>query len=135
MQRESLSAMFGCNYPEHYARNVVLDAFVVMPNHFHGIVDGFSVGAYCNTPLQRTRCNNRCTVHHHQTIGAVVRGFKGCLNETGQYSTHGTPGAILWQRNYYEHILRSEQSLYQIRQYVSENPVRWAEDKENPACR
>jgi putative transposase len=43
-----------------------------------------------------------------------------------------TPGVHLWQRNYYEHIIRDERSLHEIRQYIENNPFRWAEDEENP---
>jgi putative transposase len=43
-----------------------------------------------------------------------------------------TPGAIIWQRNYYEHIIRDEADLNRIREYIASNPARWAEDDENP---
>ena len=46
-----------------------------------------------------------------------------------------TPGASVWQRNYYEHVIRYEAVLNRIRQYIAENPARWAEDPENPARR
>ena len=46
-----------------------------------------------------------------------------------------TPGAPVWQRNYYEHVIRYEAVLNRIRQYIAENPARWAEDPENPARR
>jgi hypothetical protein len=45
----------------------------------------------------------------------------------------GTPGTPVWQRNYYEHIIRDDESLNRIRQYIIDNPVRWALDHENPA--
>ena len=44
-----------------------------------------------------------------------------------------TEGAVIWQRNYYEHIIRDEDSLNRIRQYIVDNPARWAFDRENPA--
>lgn len=44
----------------------------------------------------------------------------------------GTPGAAVWQRNYYEHIIRDEAEWGRIRDYIEANPVRWAEDRENP---
>jgi len=44
-----------------------------------------------------------------------------------------TPGIRIWQRNYYEHIIRDEQSLNRIREYILTNPLRWAIDHENPA--
>ena len=44
----------------------------------------------------------------------------------------GTTGIPFWQRNYYEHVIRNEQSLNEIRQYIESNPLCWAEDEENP---
>jgi len=46
----------------------------------------------------------------------------------------GRTGQTLWQRNYYEHIIRNEQSLESIRQYIVGNPARWAFDRENPCA-
>lgn len=43
-----------------------------------------------------------------------------------------TPGTVLWQRNYYEHVVRSEAELSRIREYIATNPARWELDKENP---
>jgi len=45
----------------------------------------------------------------------------------------GTPGATVWQRNYYEHIIRDEEELNRVRQYIADNPARWQQDPENPA--
>ena len=47
----------------------------------------------------------------------------------------GTPGASVWQHNYYEHAIRNESALDRIRQYIADNPVKWPEDPENPAVR
>ena len=44
----------------------------------------------------------------------------------------GTPGATVWQRNYYEHIIRDEEELNRVRQYIADNPARWQQDPENP---
>jgi putative transposase len=45
-----------------------------------------------------------------------------------------TPGVPIWQRNYFEHVIRSEESLNRIRQYILDNPARWAFDRENPTA-
>jgi putative transposase len=47
----------------------------------------------------------------------------------------GTPGLAVWQRNYYEHIIRDEKSLDRIRRYIHENPARWMLDREDPLAR
>lgn len=44
----------------------------------------------------------------------------------------GTPGARIWQRNYYEHIIRNEESFNRIREYIVNNPLQWELDRENP---
>ena len=93
--------------PEHYP--VELDAFVVMPNHVHGIIVIPSVGAgFKPAP----------------TLSEIVRAFK-----TFSARRIGHP---VWQRNFYEHIVRSEAALERIRQYIVDNPARWAFDRENP---
>jgi len=126
--------------------NVELHEFTIMPNHIHGIVCLLGRGelhspenvdelktsnietndsdkeGVCKTPLRSPS----------QTIGAIVRGYKSSvtkqinlLNLTGEFNS---PQRI-WQRNYYEHIIRNEQSYQTISNYIINNPVNWAEDK------
>jgi len=70
------------------------------------------------------------------SLGDVVQRFKTLT--TRRYiegvKRHGWPSfpGRLWQRNYYEHIIRNDQSLARIRQYIIENPTRWTMDRENP---
>ncbi len=107
---------------------VILDAFVVMPNHVHGIVfiAKDPVGAQHAAPLQNGYRGPR-----PHSLGAIVRSFKSAA--TRQMNLlRGTPGAPVWQRNYYEHVIRSEDELNRIRQYIEENPARWEEDEQNP---
>ncbi len=109
---------------------VELDVFQVMPNHFHGIVVitseatgivGASVGAHGRAPLRRAP----------KSLGALIAGFKSAstkrINEM-----RGTPGTPVWQRNYYEHVIRNSNELDGIRQYIPDNPAKWSEDVENP---
>ena len=105
--------------------NVELDAFVVMPNHFHAIVvlshDGHCRG---DRPVAPTGPTPR-------SIGAIMAGFKSAstrrVNEIRR-----TPGVPVWQRNYYEHIIRDDASLNRIREYIVNNPIQWEMDRENP---
>lgn len=66
-----------------------------------------------------------------QTIGAIVRGFKSavtkCINKL-----RDSPGDPVWQRNYYEHVIRNDYDLNDIRDYILNNPLKWHLDKENP---
>ena len=107
-------------------QNVILDEFVVMPNHLHGIIMIIQgVGAYCDTPLQ-----NRFK-SPSKTVGAIIRGFKSTT--TRQINLfHNTPGIPIWQRNYYDHIVRNEDEMNKIREYIRNNPLKWSLDRENP---
>ena len=61
-----------------------------------------------------------------------MRGFKAAVTKRLN-EIRGTPGAPVWQRNYYDHIIRGADDLLRVRRYVEENPARWAEDENNPA--
>ena len=113
--------------------------FVVMPNHFHGIVR--IVGAYGNTPCfsdtamsrneqQRAYCHTPLR-SPSRNVGAMVRGFKSAagrrINEM-----RNTPGVSVWQRNYHEHVIRNEADYNRIAEYVANNPQRWMEDSLHP---
>ena len=71
---------------------------------------GLDNNGVCNTPLQSPS----------QTVGAIIRGFKSVVSKRIGYS--------VWQRNYYEHIIRNEHSLHRISQYIVSNPDRWQDD-------
>jgi putative transposase len=97
--------------------------------------------AYINTPVQGAQGNapvqgpqgaksGRAFRSPSHTIGAMVRGFKSAT--TARINTlRGTPGVPVWQRNYYESIIRDEDSLNRVRAYVSANPARWLTDRDN----
>ena len=117
--------------------NVELDEFIIMPNHVHGIIKITDVvGAYCNTPQQirnttRQIRNTPQQIHNttqqtgfrspSQTIGSIIRGFKSTTTKQINQIRH-TPGLPVWQRNYYEHIIRNKQALHRIRYYIINNP-------------
>jgi len=105
-----------------------IDAFVVMPNHLHGIVwlpsDGEG-GAGGSQPVDRL---GRPLVS--RTLGALVRGFKAASTRRVNIE-RDTPGSPLWQRNYHEQVIRNRAHLLQVRRYIFENPLRWASDPEN----
>jgi REP element-mobilizing transposase RayT len=107
--------------PRHYP-SVKLDAFVIMPNHIHGIIvivddDHVGVGA----GLKPAPTTNTNTPKHHG-LPEIIRALKTFsarrINEIRK-----TPGIPVWQRNYYEHIVRSESALDQIRKYIANNPA------------
>ena len=127
--------------PQHYPY-VILDAFVIMPNHVHGIIilneNNFNgsivgaigannhspfVGAKNFSPLQNDRPRGTS-----QTIGSIVRGFK--IGVTKWFRQH-TDIYNVWQRNYYEHIIRNDMELQRIREYIVNNPTNWRNDENN----
>jgi len=111
--------------PGHYPC-VELDCFVVMPNHIHGIVVLNDVGAQFITPN-----NNQGAMNRAPTVGEIIRAFKArCTHSINHL--RGVQGVSIWQRNYYEHIIRNESSLQEIREYIANNPAQWAIDRENP---
>ncbi len=66
------------------------------------------------------------------SLGAIVRSFKSAVTKQAREMAW-MPGVPLWQRNYYEHIVRNERELERLRRYIDENPERWELDLENPA--
>jgi REP element-mobilizing transposase RayT len=127
--------------PEHYP-HVRLDAFQIMPNHVHGIivlVEDREVGAgpggremsgkHIDVQSRRPAPVGE-EVRRHPT-SEIIRSFKA-------YTTirinkrRWTPGEKVWQRNYYERIVRDEEELNAIRTYIACNPGTWDEDEENP---
>ena len=106
--------------------NVILDKFIVMPNHIHGIIIN-DVGAYGNTPLRVVRFRSPS-----MTIGAIVRGYKSVVTKRVN-ELCGVPSNPVWQRNYYERIVRDELESHHIKEYISNNPLKWDEDQNNPA--
>ena len=108
---------------------VELGVFVVMPNHFHGIVilHGNPVGA--NRRFAPTMGRPAGTTPG--SIGAIIQQFKSIVTKRIN-ALRNTPGSPIWQRNYYEHIIRDERDFNTISEYILTNPGRWASDRENP---
>ncbi|MCX6022532.1 MAG: transposase [Chloroflexi bacterium] len=109
---------------------IELDAWVVMPNHVHGVVI-FTVGAETDQDTDKPNGQMR---RKPETLGSFIAGFKASV--TTQINTlRQSPGQPVWQRNYYEHVIRTENELDQIRDYIMGNPAKWDEDSENPVVR
>ncbi len=123
----------------------VMDEFIVMPNHIHGIIflqelgrgdpcdRPENVGTYDREDLGEYKIRPYGTLP--KTLGRIIQGFKSMT--THQYilgvkkqNWPSFPGK-LWQRNYYEHVIRSEEDLNQVREYIQNNPLNWAFDPEN----
>jgi REP element-mobilizing transposase RayT len=117
--------------PIHYP-GLEIGEFVVMPNHIHGIVViGTAVGATpCGCPGEPGQA-----VTGRLSLGDIVHRFKTMttkryadgVKQSGWQPFEGR----LWQRNYWEHVVRNESELNRIREYINENPNAWEDDRMN----
>jgi putative transposase len=117
--------------PDHFP-NARLDASVLMPNHLHGILVIGRRGTAC----RGTACRAPTPAEQFGrpvagSLPTIVRSFKSAatkrINEMRR-----TPGATLWQRNYWEHVVRNDVELQRIREYIRNNPTRWEQDRLHP---
>jgi REP element-mobilizing transposase RayT len=108
---------------------IELDAFIVMPNHIHGIViiraQPMDVGAHSRAPLPSS------PYRPPRSLGSLVAGFKSAATKRIN-EMRGTLGVPIWQRNYYERVIRNDEELNRVLQYIIDNPAHWEEDRENP---
>jgi putative transposase len=103
---------------------IALDEFTVMPNHIHGII--LLRGAASSAQTLQGAASSA------PTLGRVVRAFKSISAIEANEILHRS-GQPFWQRNYYEHIIRDEDELHALRQYIRDNPVNWKTDADNPS--
>jgi putative transposase len=114
------------------------DEFIVMPNHIHGIVWIDTVGADGIRPEtnaldvytdENTRDTRRVPLKRKpKTLGSFIAGFKASVTSRASSELHS---ANIWQRNYYEHIIRNQEDYKRIAEYILDNPVNWNQDEEN----
>jgi len=111
--------------PEHYPF-IVLDKFIIMPNHIHGMLfiqnNDNPVGVQNFEPLPINRFQKIIP----GSIGAIIRGYK--IGVTKWFRANTNIFAV-WQRNYYEHIIRDEDNLNRVREYIINNPYNWKNDE------
>lgn len=115
--------------PEHF-NAVSVDEFVIMPNHLHGIVlilKDPPVGVQYIEPLHKSKTRT----HKFQktlpgSISIIISSFKAAVTRWANSSGI----EFKWQRNFYERVIRNENELYKIREYIYYNPVKWNYEKE-----
>jgi len=81
--------------------NIIIDEYIIMPNHIHIIIE-----------IKETR---------NITITRIIKQYKGCITKELGYS--------IWQKSYYEHIIRNEKEYYKIKEYIRNNIINWNKDK------
>ena len=113
--------------------SVTIDESVIMPNHIHGII---VVGAtLAVAPTLAVAQTDGAGARPAPTIGEIVGTFKSlCVQDWLRYIKENRIEATgkFWQRNYYEHVIRNENKLNKIREYIINNPLKWSLDRENP---
>jgi REP element-mobilizing transposase RayT len=108
--------------PHHYA-HVELDQFILLPNHLHGIVflTGDSTGGRprraVDLPKLITGFKIFTTREHRK--GSVIGRWQGIEGK-------------LWQKSYFDRVIRNDRELKALREYIANNPLRWHLDRENP---
>ena len=110
---------------------VQLDEFVVMPNHVHGILIINDLQDHVRRGGSRTAPTPGNIPTPRKPLGRLVGAFKTV--STKQINLlRNTPGHLVWQRNYYERVIRNDRELNLTREYIRDNPLNWGLDNENP---
>ncbi|HHT9108722.1 MAG TPA: transposase [Candidatus Wunengus sp. YC64] len=122
--------------PAHYT-NCVLDKFIIMPNHVHGIIiidnEIAETGLKLNNTIVETGLKPVSTAGwgtKPYSLSEIIRGFKTfSARRINEYQN--TRGKAFWQSRFYDHIIRNREELNRIRQYIIENPLKWELEKNN----
>ena len=117
--------------------NVELGEFIVMPNHIHGIIRLLVRDELHSpdnkTPNMNNNKNNFPLRSPSQTIGAIIRGYKSSVTKQINNLANNGMGVFntpqqLWQRNYWERIIRNQKAYHRITEYILNNPGKWHSD-------
>jgi REP element-mobilizing transposase RayT len=135
-----IAQQFWTDIPNHF-NDTYIDAYVIMPNHVHGIVV-----IDCPKNVETLQCNVStqhdapCDIIQRQfmsdispkpgSLGAIARSYKSVVTRWCRENGHNH---FAWQSRFYDHIIRADGSLDRIREYIINNPAKWEEDKNNPA--
>lgn len=125
--------------PERFP-NAIIDDYVIMPNHFHGIIViddemGHRVGENPEPGYPQGVSLQKQVIAGRMDLGNIVGAFKSlCVNawlkviKSRDINARGK----FWQDNYYEHVIRNDEEWNRIRTYIADNPLQWESDRENP---
>ena len=138
------------NIPKHFS-NTTLDEYIIMPNHIHGIIGIFEGAKHFsktnnfhlssevkveNQICVKNRYKNVSPLPHPNgtkpgSLSSIIQNFSSITTRKIN-QIRETNGMKLWQRNYFDRIIRNGDELIRIRKYIRENPLRWEIDEENP---
>ncbi len=128
------------NIPQHFPY-VKLDEFIIMPNHIHGIINIIENNVGAMHSIEKSYKNGNIVQENAsplqpigtkpRSLSAVIQNYKSVTcREINR--VRKSQGKKLWQRSFYDHVIRNETELNNIREYIIYNTVRWDRDKENP---
>ena len=117
----------------NHVDNIELGPFVIMPNHIHGIIQIIEpkVGAVGAGSEPARTAPAPTTSSSHTPLSEIVRQFK-TFSARRVNNLRKSTGEPVWQRNYYEHIIRNDQSFQTIGEYILTNPIQWENDRYYP---
>jgi len=133
-----IAEKFWLNIPGHFSF-VKLEEFIIMPNHIHGLINIVGTGhcpvpasdlnertGQCPVPTRRSRFGHVTP----KSISTIIGSFKSIVTKTinQKYQTNN----IIWQPRFHDRIIRKEDELNKIRQYIIDNPLKWGLDRNNP---
>ena len=112
---------------------LTLDEWVVMPNHLHGVLVIHDAEEDCRRGGSRTALTRTAPTDpvKRKPLGRLLGAFK-TVSSKQINKVRNTSGAMVWQRNYYEHIIRNDDDHKRIDFYIASNIDNWANDDENP---
>lgn len=114
--------------PEHFSK-IKLDEFVIMPNHIHGIL--ILTDNDCRGKAVPCPYGGKFGQPVAGSIPTIIGSYKSAVTKQINIICN-SKGSAVWQRNYYEHIIRNEKSLNNIRKYIINNPLNWKGDRLHP---
>ena len=108
--------------PQHFVHSEI-DAFVVMPNHVHGII--------CLLDVPATFLPQDESANLPRSLGTVVAAYKAAVTRAMRLAGHNAQQPV-WQRGYFDRIIRNDYEWERVRNYIANNPAQWELDEENP---
>ncbi len=118
--------------PNHYP-HVELDAWVIMPNHVHGIIVlGSDAAGACGVQVGLSPAPAAFPSSRRHGLSEIMRALKS-FSARRINRLRRSPGTSFWQRGFYDHIIRHDREMDAIRQYIADNPLKWEFDQDNPS--
>lgn len=130
---------------EEVRENIEIHEWVIMPNHFHGIIEILGIEGVINNARTKQKTRNDENYFSKispksNTLSLIIRSYKSCVTRNINRLTNKKCTGVIhntlsgnticrWHRNYYENIIRNEKAYLKVTEYIRNNPVKWEEDR------